>query len=127
MTANNPTHGSGDFLRSPTAIGLWWVLPLAIGWTSDFVPIADAASRFVWAGVLAWMGLGCALNARRCRRLHCTIAAPVLLAGAVGAALAGLGFEPLGPRTASWVINISLGLALLSFLAEPIWGRYRAR
>jgi hypothetical protein len=71
------------------------------------------------------MGAGCALNARRCRRLHCYISAPALFAGAVGAVACALGWRPLGPGTLGDVVNAALALALLSFLVEPVWGRYR--
>lgn len=32
----------------------------------------------------------------------------------------------MGPHTASYLINASLALAVLSFLAEPVWGKYRS-
>jgi len=57
------------------------------------------------------------------RRLHCHMSAPVVLLGAVAAALAALGWAPLGPH---YVIDGSLGLALPTFVAEPIWGKYRS-
>lgn len=72
------------------------------------------------------MGAGCALNAARCHRLHCYISAPVLCLGALGAALTTLGLNPLGPPTASYLINASLALALLSLLVEPVWAKYRS-
>lgn len=119
-------RGSGDFLKNPLSIVLWWGLPLVAGWSADFLPISRMAATLVWAAALAWMAIGCALNARRCHRLHCYIAAPVLFVGAVAAALIGLGWTPVGSHAATYVINGSLVLALLTFVAEPIWGRYRA-
>jgi hypothetical protein len=85
------------------------------------------AATLVWAGALAWMDAGCALNAARCHRLHCYLSAPVLFLGALGTTAAAFGFEPFGAPTSSYVINTSLALALLSFLVEPIWGKYRSR
>jgi hypothetical protein len=116
-----------DLLTRPWSAILWWGLPLVAGWSADAAPIAPMAQGLVWAVGLTWMGAGCALNARRCHRLHCYLAAPVLLLGAIGTGAVALGFAPFGVRSVSYVINTSLALALLSFLAEPIWGRYRAR
>lgn len=119
-------RSSGDFLKNPLSAAFWWGLPLVAGLSANVLPIPLVAETLVWATVLAWMATGCALNARRCHRLHCYIAAPVLFVGAVAAALVGLGWTPVGSHAATYVINGSLALALLTFLAEPIWGRYRA-
>ncbi|HSV04526.1 MAG TPA: hypothetical protein VLI41_15130 [Phenylobacterium sp.] len=128
MTSEERTgRGSADFLRNPLSAAFWWGLPLAAGWTGEALPIAAPDKTLVWAAALAWMGVGCALNARRCRRLHCFLAAPVLLLGAAATALVALGWTPLGPIAAGYLVNGSLGLALLTFLAEPVWGRYRTR
>ena len=118
---------SRDALRDPLGVALWWGLPLVAGWSAEVLPISPLAETLVWAAALTWMGTGCVVNARRCHRLHCYISAPVLLLGATAVVLAGLGWTPLGPHTASDLVNGSLGLALLSCLAEPIWGRYRSR
>ena len=115
-----------DFLSRPWSALLWWGLPLVAGWSADAAPIAPMAQTLVWAASLAWMGAGCALNAWQCHRLHCYLAAPVLFLGALGTGAAALGLTPLGAHTASYVINTTLALALVTFLAEPIWGRYRS-
>ena len=126
MIARRPdAQKTTDFLARPRTALFWWGLPLVAGWSADALPISPIASRLVWAAALAWMGAGCALNAARCGRLHCYVAAPVLILGAVGVTACVLGFDPLGRPTASYVINASLALALLSFLAEAIWGKYR--
>ena len=116
-----------DLLTSPASAVAWWGLPLVAAWTAEALPIATAAKSLVWAGALAWMGLGCALNAMRCHRLHCYLAAPILFLGAGATVVEAMGFEPLGDHSDSYVINSSLVLALLTFLVEPIWGRYRRR
>ncbi len=116
-----------DFLARPLSTAFWWGLPLLAGLSTVARPIAPIATTFVWAAAFAWMGVGCTLNARRCHRLHCYISAPVLFLGAVATVAAGLGFASLGPRTASYVISATLVLAILTFLVEPIWGKYRGR
>lgn len=116
-----------DLLKRPLAAILLWGVPLAAGWTADAILHAGTLTDVIWAIALAWMGVGCTLNARQCHRLHCYLAAPILFLGAAGMAVIALGLAPFGARTASLVINVSLGLALLTFFAEPIWGRYRRR
>ncbi|HEX4741247.1 MAG TPA: hypothetical protein VH353_07960 [Caulobacteraceae bacterium] len=128
MTSQEPTaQRDRDFLARPSSALFWWGFPLLAGFATNALPISPTARTVVWAAAFAWMGMGCTLNARRCRRRHCYISAPVLFLGAVAVAATALGLAPLGPRTAGYVINATLGLALLSFLAEPVWGRYRAR
>ena len=124
MNGQSPEQGR-DFLTSPTSAVAWWGLPLVVAWSAEALPIATAAKSLVWAGALAWMGLGCALNAVRCHRLHCYLAAPILFFGAGATVVVAMGFEPLGDHSASYVINGSLALAVLTFLVEPIWGRRR--
>lgn len=115
-----------DFLTRPWSAVFWWGLPLAAGWSANAAPIAPIAQALVWSAALAWMGYGCALNALRCHRLHCYLAAPVLFLGALGTGAAALGFAPFGQHSATYVINASLVLALITFVVEPMWGRYRA-
>jgi hypothetical protein len=113
-----------DWARSPSMILLWWGLPLVIGVLSNLPHLAQRADAGVWAIVFAWMATGCALNARRCHRVHCFISGPVLLAGAVFAALAASGVIEPAAGTFSNVINATLLLALLSFGPEIVWKRY---
>lgn len=124
---HSPTAASNDFLASPAGAMFWWGLPFLAGFATNFLPLASGWKTTVWAAALAWMGVGCVINARRCHRLHCYISAPVLLLGAAAASAAGLGFTPLGLGTASYAINVSLALALASFVVEPIFGKYRSR
>lgn len=87
MTTHEPiAPRPRDFMARPVTAVFWWGLPLAAGWSADASPIPQTAKTLVWAGALVWMGTGCALNARRCHRLHCHIAAPVLFLGAIAVA-----------------------------------------
>jgi hypothetical protein len=114
-----------DRLAHPASAVFWWCVPLVAGASANALPVAESAKTAAWAVALGWMGVGCALNALQCHRLHCYISAPVLFLGAAALAAASLGFTPLGPSTCSVVVSASLALALLSFLVEPVWGRYR--
>lgn len=77
----------------------------------------------MWAVALAWMGTGCALNALRCRRLHCFIAGPVLWLGAIACGLVALGILSSGDALGE-AVNGTLAVAALSFLAECVWDLY---
>jgi hypothetical protein len=113
-----------DWARQPLTIIIWWGLPLAIGMLANVPHLSHRIDAGVWAVVFAWMGTGCVLNARRCHRIHCFISGPVLLLGAVFAALVASGAVESGARTLNNVVNGALLLALLSFVPELVWKRY---
>ncbi|MGH8089890.1 MAG: hypothetical protein ACREO6_00365 [Rudaea sp.] len=72
-----------------------------------------------------WMGVGCLLNARRCHRLHCYFSGPILLLGAIVAGLLGFGVIAPGPHAFNNAVSITLLLALLSFVPEALWSKYK--
>ncbi len=74
---------------------LAWGLPVAALVTAVFMPVSTRP--FVWAGVLAWIGLACVANALRCRRLHCYLTGPVFPLMAAAGLLHGLEIPCLGP------------------------------
>jgi hypothetical protein len=119
-----PPPSSRDWARRPLMIVLWWGLPMAVGVLANLPHLSQRAHASVWAVVFAWMATGCLLNARRCHRVHCFISGPVLLLGAVFAALVASGVVEPGTSTFSNIINGTLLLALLSFAPEMIWKRY---
>jgi len=102
----------------------WWGLPIAVGVLANVPHLSQRQDAAVWAVVFAWMGTGCVLNALRCHRVHCYISGPVLLLGAIFAALAMSGVIEPSARTFSLVSNGTLLLALLSFAPEILWRRY---
>jgi hypothetical protein len=112
-----------DLAARPLTAFFLWCVPLAIGVAASlFVRFPlDAA---VWAICFAWMGGGCILNGTRCRRVHCYIAGPVLVAGAAVTGLIAAGILPIGPRGLHNTAGITLAVALLSFLPELVWRRY---
>ena len=98
---------------------------ITFGISTSFLGLSLALTALIWAVAFAWMGTGCVLNALRCARLHCFISGPVLWLGAIAAALAGIGVLS-GRNALSYVINITAGLAVLSFPSEWIWRLYGA-
>lgn len=113
-----------DWTRRPTTLLLWWVLPFALAEATNFMALTTAQAAFAWGGAMAWMGVGCVLNAIRCHRLHCYIAGPALLIGAAVAALIGSDAVDLGPHALSYTTIVALALAMISFAPEFVWRKY---
>lgn len=121
-----PSAKSRDWVRRPISIIFWWVLPIALGVSTNFWRLPLAQTGLIWAVALAWMGTGCTLNALRCGRRHCFISGPVLWLGAIAAGL--VGFRVISdPNALGEAVNGALALAALSFLSEWLWGRYVER
>ena len=115
---------SRDWTRQPPMILLWWGLPIVGGMLANAPRLSQRADAGVWAVAMGWMATGCLLNARRCHRVHCFISGPVLLLGALFAALSALGaIEPSAGMFGN-IVNGALLLALLSFAPEIVWRRY---
>ena len=117
---------SRDWLRQPIGIIFWWVLPLALGMSTNFWHLPLAQTALIWAVALAWMGTGCTLNALRCGRRHCFISGPILWLGAITTGLVALGLIS-GQNALGDAVNGTLALAVLSFLSEWFWGLYAGR
>lgn len=117
-------RAASDWARRPGMVLVWWGLPIALGLASNLFDLSQRGDAAVWTLAMAWMGLGCVLNAFRCHRLHCYISGPALFAGAFGAALITLGRLDLGPQSLNAVIGGAMALTLLAFATERVWGRY---
>lgn len=83
-----------------------------------------AAIILIMSGSFLWMGLACWLNTRRCRRRHCYYSRIIFLAGALAILLVGFKFISLGQDGLIIVVYTTLGLALLTYLSEPVFGKY---
>ena len=114
-----------DWVQQPVSALLWWCLPLAAGFAINLLALQLRATTLVWALAFAWMGLGCVLNARRCHRLHCYISGPAFFMGAVVVGLLGLGVLTLGQHALNNAVAFTLAAALLSFVPEFVWRKYR--
>jgi hypothetical protein len=115
---------ANDWARRPLPAIIWWGLPLTLALASNLLRLRLADAGWIWSAAMAWMGIGCLLNARRCRRLHCFIAGPALLLGAAAAALIATGVVDMGPHALSYVTLVVFAVALLSFIPEMVWRRY---
>ncbi len=121
-----PDPGRDLFGRCP-AFWLLWGVPLAIVLALNFIPLPMPWAVSILAFCLAWMGTGCAINARRCRRRHCVLASPVLFLGAVLTLLTGFRILDLGAFGVSYVLWGTFAAVLLSFVPERLWGKYLRR
>lgn len=83
--------------------------------------LRDAA----WPTVLVWMGIACLLSARRCRRLHCFLTAPLLLLLAGVALLFSVGVVSVGAHGCSVLSVILVVAPILYVVPEWRWGKYR--
>ncbi len=122
--ANNEAQGANDWARSLAGYLVAWGIPSIVLVAAGLLDPAPRA--LVWAGVLAWMGAGCLLNARRCGRTHCRYTGPYYLAMIVPVALLGAGVLSFG-AWAWWVLGgmILLGAKVIWLVTEGLWGKYR--
>jgi hypothetical protein len=105
---------------------LIWGVPIAI-----LVVTADLGGLYAataWPPALAFMGIACLANARRCGRLHCFFTGPYFLLLALLSLLYGLGIVDLGKRGWSWLsLALLIGAAVLISVPEWLFGKYRRR
>jgi hypothetical protein len=115
------TNASADWIGSTRAKLLAWWLPHAA--LVAGLLVAVPARTVIWIAALAWMGVACIVNARRCGRTHCRFTGPYYLVmivpvlglalGAVPAGLfgwLGLGaFIILGSKTIWWATERARG------------------
>ncbi|HVA22116.1 MAG TPA: hypothetical protein VNN74_08485 [Candidatus Micrarchaeia archaeon] len=122
--SDQPARARQDLARTPFVVWLWGAPALiAIGASvlvntnTVSLPVAGA----LWTVATAWIGLGCAINARHCGRVHCAIDGVLLSLLSVGGLLNLLGivsFDWNGYWAAFWAIVVA------SFLVEVCWRRY---
>lgn len=103
-----------------------WGLPIIVLISTNFmsgvVPFPTIVA--ITSGAFFWMGLACLLNARRCRRRHCYYSGPIFIIGGIGVLLVGFEIISLGSDGLIFVVGATLTLALLTYLSEPIFGKY---
>ncbi len=106
-----------------------------IAWDIPTITIVVAAfiggtvQTIIWPVALAWMGVACLVNARRCGRRHCYLTGPFFLLTAVLSLLHGSGVVSFGQHGWLWlgVTIIVGGYGLLWKLPEYLWGTYVER
>jgi len=122
---SNKQSGS-DLSTNPLPFWLLWGGPIVLMLSMNFIRLPIEWTTVILSACLAWMGLGCAINARRCHRRHCYYASPVLLAGAILTLLVGFGTIDLGRDGLIYVNGGTFALVALTFLPEKLQGKYRS-
>lgn len=115
-----------DLSTNPLPFWLLWGGPIVLMLSMNFLRLPIEWATVILSACLTWMGLGCAINARRCHRRHCYYASPILLAGAVLTLLVGFGIVDLGKDGLIYVTWGTFGLVGLTFLPEKLQGKYRS-
>ena len=83
------------------------------------------ARTAIWIAALAWMGVACILNARRCGRTHCRFTGPYYLVMILPVLALGLGIVPAS--LFGWLILgafIILGGKAIWWATERAWGMF---
>ena len=113
-----------DWVGDLRAYLIAWGIPSVILIAAGLLDPAERA--MVWAGILAWMGASCLLNARRCGRTHCRYTGPYYLLMIVPTGLLGAGIVAAN-SWAWWVLGamILLGGKIIWVATEVLWGKYR--
>jgi hypothetical protein len=118
-------HGTtSDLLRTHSWLWLWCV-PACAAIGASLLQARDVlsvpATGALWAAATLWIGLGCAVNARRCGRVHCLIDGVLFPLLAVSGLL-----NVLGIVTFSWNAYWAafFVILLVSFIPEIVWKKY---
>jgi hypothetical protein len=109
---------TSDLARGWSALLLWGVPVIALV-VGSYFPRARLA---LWFPALLVMGVACLRNAARCGRVHCYVTGPLFLLAAVYVVLSALHIVPMQPGA---FLKIILGVAVLAYLAEIPFGKYR--
>jgi hypothetical protein len=114
-----------DLAVKPVPFFLLWAAPILILLSLNFVRLPLMWVTVTMSASFAWMGIGCAINAYRCHRRHCYYASPILIVGAVLAALVGFAIIDLGAYGLMYVAWGTFAAVLLTFLPERLSGKYK--
>ncbi len=116
-------HRARDWTSQYRRAVIWWWAPAGMAIGAGFFHLSHPARGLIWAAAFAWMGAGCALNARRCGRRHCYFSGPAFGLGALGAALSGFRVLPVA-HPLNHVVWGTIVLVAASYLPEAFWGKY---
>lgn len=114
-----------DWVARPTSFMKAWGAPLIVLFSTNFIPMPYWLATLVIAATFVWMGIGCLINSRRCHRRHCYYSGPLFLIGAVLILIFGFGLLRFGQDDLNFIIWGTMTAALLTFIPELIWGKYK--
>ena len=105
-----------------TNVVAWWA-PKAAIIAVLLAPVPIRAA--VWSIALAWMGVACNLNARRCGRTHCGYTGPYYLAMIIPVIMFASGIVPADIY--GWLalaVFILAGGWIIWWATERAWGKF---
>jgi hypothetical protein len=115
---------SNDLVEKLIPFWVLWGGPIAIMLSLNLIRPPIEWTTGILAAGFAWMGVGCAINARRCHRRHCYYASPILLIGAILTLLVGFDYVDLGSGGLMYITWGTFALVMLTFLSEKMFGKY---
>jgi hypothetical protein len=121
--SNSAARPATDWTGSIRTYASVWGFPTAIMVAGLLVDIPTRTA--IWTLALAWKGIACILNARRCGRTHCRFTGPFYLAMILPVLALGSGTVSSGFY--AWVALgtvIMLGSKLIWWVTEHAWGRF---
>jgi hypothetical protein len=117
------TKASADWVGSTrTKLLAWWLPHAAL---VAGLPVVVPARTVIWVVALAWMGVACILNARRCGRTHCRFTGSYYLVMIIPVLALGLGVVPVG--LSGWLVLgafIILGSKTIWWATEHARGKF---
>lgn len=120
---NTIARSSADWVGSVRTNLLAWWLPHAALVAGLFVAVP--VRTVIWTIALAWMGVACILNARRCGRTHCWFTGPYYLAMTLP--VLALGWGEVSAGIYGWLILgvlIVAGSKIIWWATESAWGKF---
>src|SRR5437764_498077 len=115
-----------DWAGTLQGYALAWGIPTAVILVGFLASVPLRAG--LWTIALAWMGIACLLNERRCGRTHCRYTGPFYLAMILPVLVLASEAAPTGvyawPALATVIL---LGSKVIWWATERAWGRLQAR
>ena len=114
-------QASRDWLASTSSNLIAWWLPHAALLVGLLAPVPIRA--IIWTVALAWMGVACIANNRRCGRTHCRYTGPYYLAMIAPVTVIAV----ISSNTYQWImlgVVIVGGSKLIWWATERAWGKF---
>jgi hypothetical protein len=126
MKGEEATREMRDLLRNRWSTAVVFCLPILALIAAGLPALGQGWRTAIWVIALSTMGVGCIVNALRCRRVHCYVTGPFLIVMALIVLLYGIGVLRLGG--AGWnllTLAVLVGALALYYIPELLFGRYR--
>jgi hypothetical protein len=112
---------SRDWVASTSSNLIAWWIPHASLLAGLFVSVPVRA--MIWSTTLAWMGVACIANSRRCGRTHCRYTGPYYLAMIAPVIILGVTSSGIYQWIAVGIVIVG-GSKLIWWATERAWGKF---